>query len=94
MLVYSAAMVVTAPIWVRTCRHLPAYRLVRLSLRVDLRQRFRALGRGRQETYCLGGLILEDCWDEPEKCSAERNTERIQWPARSNVRLRVGINNK
>ncbi|WP_028839365.1 MFS transporter [Thermomonas fusca] len=32
MAVYSAAMVVTAPIWVRVCRQLPAHLLVRLSL--------------------------------------------------------------
>ena len=32
MAVYSAAMVVTAPIWVRACRHLPAHRIVGLSL--------------------------------------------------------------
>jgi len=32
MAVYSAAMVVTAPICVRACRHLPAHLLVRLSL--------------------------------------------------------------
>lgn len=32
MAVYSAAMVVTAPIWVRVCRQLPAHLLVRFSL--------------------------------------------------------------
>src|SRR5690606_30727886 len=32
MAVYSAAMGVTAPIWVRVCRQLPAHLLVRLSL--------------------------------------------------------------
>lgn len=32
MAVYSAAMVMTAPIWVRVCRHLQTHRLVRVSL--------------------------------------------------------------
>ena len=32
MAVYSAAMVVTAPMWGRACRRLPAHQLVRLSL--------------------------------------------------------------